>query len=202
MDTVATSRTGRPRGFDPDAALESAMRVFWSQGYEGASLADLTRAMGVSRTSMYAAFGNKEALFGRVLDRYTGGPAGYGERALEQSSAAEVAAAFLNGSVAATTNAGDPAGCMGVQGALATGDGARAARETLVAWREDGVARLRDRLARAVEDGDLPLDADPGLLARHLVTVANGVAVQAAGGTSRRDLQAVVDLTLRNWPPG
>jgi len=93
-----------PRGFDADEALDSAMRIFWERGYEGASLADLTGAMKINRTSMYAAFGNKEQLFQQVLQRYTEGPASYGARALQQATAREVATAFLNGSVRATTS--------------------------------------------------------------------------------------------------
>ena len=61
---------GRPRGFDEDAALEAAMRVFWEKSYEGATIGDLTEAMGINRSSIYAAFGDKEAVFRRVMERY------------------------------------------------------------------------------------------------------------------------------------
>ena len=81
MDTPTGTSLGRPRGFDVDEALERAMVVFWAQGYEGASLADLTNAMGINRTSMYAAFGNKEELFRAALRRYLDGPGGYAARA-------------------------------------------------------------------------------------------------------------------------
>src|ERR1044072_2719877 len=99
METGKRAPIGRPRGLDPDKALEHAMRVFWKQGYEGASLTDLTNAMGITRTSMYAAFGNKEELFRKALQRYTDGPASYALRAVQQPTAAQVAAAFLTGSV-------------------------------------------------------------------------------------------------------
>ncbi|MFJ1533675.1 TetR/AcrR family transcriptional regulator [Streptomyces mirabilis] len=177
------------------------MRVFWGQGYEGASLTDLTHAMGITRTSMYAAFGNKEDLFRKALDRYTEGPASYGARALQEPTARQVAAAFLDGSVRATTRPGCPAGCLGVQGALATGDPGSDARDALTAWRNAHTSLLRDRFRQAVDEGDLPSDADPELLARYLMTVANGIAVQAAGGTARDDLQQVADMALRSWPP-
>lgn len=74
MAVTRRAPIGRPRGFDADDALERALLVFWKQGYEGASLADLTTAMGITRTSMYAAFGNKEELFRKALERYTAGP--------------------------------------------------------------------------------------------------------------------------------
>lgn len=201
MDQGRKSSPGRPRAFDADDALERAMRVFWAQGYEGASLTDLTEAMGITRTSMYAAFGNKEELFRRALQRYTEGPASYALRAVQQPTAAQVAAAFLKGSVDATSNPDCPPGCLGVQGSLAAGTTAVEVRDLLIAWRQDGTALLRDRFQRAVDDGDLPEDVDPGLLARYLMTVANGIAVQAATGVSADDLQLVADAALRNWPP-
>jgi AcrR family transcriptional regulator len=192
---------GRPRAFDVDEALDRAMRTFWERGYEGASLTDLTEAMGITRTSMYAAFGNKEDLFRRALQRYTEGPASYALRAVQQPTAQQVAAAFLEGSVAATTNPDSPAGCLGVQGSLAAGGAAVEVRDLLAAWRQDGTALLRDRFQRAVDDGDLPAGVDAGLLARYVMTVANGIAVQAATGVGAEELQLVADAALRNWPP-
>jgi AcrR family transcriptional regulator len=197
METRQKAPIGRPRSFDTAEALEHAMRVFWGQGYEGASLTDLTHAMGITRTSMYAAIGNKEDLFRKALERYTEGPASYGARALEEPTARQVAAAFLNGSVRATTRPGR----LGVQGALAAGDPGSDARDALIAWRNEHTSLLRDRFRQAVDEGDLPPDADPELLARYLMTVANGIAVQAAGGTAHDDLQQVADMALRSWPP-
>jgi hypothetical protein len=103
--------------------------------------------------------------------------------------------------VRATTRPGYPTGCLGVQGSLAAGDPGRTARDALTAWRNDGCSRLHDRFQRAVDEGDLPPGTDPGLLARYVMTVANGIAVQAASGVSRDDLQKVADTALRNWPP-
>ncbi|QLH22056.1 TetR/AcrR family transcriptional regulator [Streptomyces sp. Rer75] len=201
METQGRAPIGRPRGFDADEALEQAMRVFWEQGYEGASLTDLTNAMGITRTSMYAAFGNKEDLFRKALDRYTEGPASYGARAVQEPTARQVATAFLNGSVRTTTRPGCPTGCLGVQGSLAAGTPGRTARDALIAWRNEAVSLLRGRFQQAVDEGDLSPGIDPELLARYLMTVANGIAVQAASGTPRDDLQQVADMALRNWPP-
>ncbi|MEV0274953.1 TetR/AcrR family transcriptional regulator [Streptomyces sp. NPDC050610] len=200
METREKGPVGRPRGFDADEALERAMRVFWEQGYEGASLTDLTSAMGITRTSMYAAFGNKEDLFRKALERYAEGPAAYGVRALEEPTARQVATALLHGSVQATTRPGCPTGCLGVQASLAAGSPGLNARDALIAWRNEHTARLRDRFQRAVDEGDLPPDTDPEQLARYLMTVANGIAVQAASGATRDELQQVADLALRSWP--
>jgi len=107
--------------------------------------------MGISRISMYVAFGNKEDLFRWALERYTEGPAEYGARALQERTARQVATAFLNGSVRASTRPDRPAGCLGVQGCLAAGATAPNPREALIAWRNGGASRLRERFQQAVD---------------------------------------------------
>lgn len=198
---MGTAQKGRPRAFEADAALEKAIVVFWEQGYDGASLADLTEAMGISRKSMYAAFGNKEELFHKVLLRYAAGPGGYTERSVHAPDARRVASDLLTGAALAATRPGMPTGCLGVRGALAVGDTGRVARDTLAAWRAHGQERLLERFRRAVEEGDLPDDADPELITRYLLTIANGMTVQAMGGATRDDLLRVADAALRHWPP-
>ena len=89
---------------------------------------------------------------------------------------------------------------MGVQGALASGDSGHGARDLLVAWRNNGCSRVRERFQRAVDDGELPPETDPGLLARYVTTLAFGIAVQAASGVGRDELQEMADAALRNWP--
>src|SRR5437763_10008756 len=92
-------RRGRPRAFDLDKALDRALQVFWRKGYEGASLPDLTQAMGINRPSLYAAFGSKEELFRRALDRYAEGPASYVREALNEPTTRAVAERLLGGAV-------------------------------------------------------------------------------------------------------
>ncbi|GAA2084403.1 TetR/AcrR family transcriptional regulator [Streptomyces albiaxialis] len=198
--TKKSGTVGRPRGFDAEQALEKAMLVFWEHGYEGASLSRLTGAMAISTTSMYAAFGSKEDLFRKALERYTEGPGGYVERALEEPTAREVAAALLAGSIRSATRPSCPRGCLGVQGALATSEPGREVRDLLAEWRNEGCRRVRDRFRRAVEEGDLPADADPDLLARYVTTMIFGIAVQAASGVAAPGLQAMADAALRDWP--
>lgn len=176
------------------------MLVFWEHGYEGASLATLTDAMGISTTSMYATFGNKEELFRKALERYTEGPGAYLARALEEPTALDAATAILTGTVRTTTRPAHPQGCLGVQGALAASDSGRGVRDLLAAWRNNGCASVRERFRRAVDEGDLPPGADPALLARYITTLAFGIAVQAASGIGRDELQEMADAALRNWP--
>ncbi|MEV5014393.1 TetR/AcrR family transcriptional regulator [Streptomyces sp. NPDC053780] len=200
METKQSCPVGRPRGFDTDQALERAMVVFWEHGYEGASLTCLTRAMGISTTSMYAAFGNKEELFRKVLERYSEGPSAYFTRALEEQTALDVATGVLTGTIRTTTRPSHPQGCLGVQGALTASDGGREVRDLLAAWRNDSHTSIRDRFRRAVDEGDLPPRTDPDVLARCLTTFAFGIAVQAASGVRRDELQEAANAFLRGWP--
>lgn len=176
------------------------MLVFWELGYEVASLTDLTDAMGITRTSMYAAFGNKAALFQAALKRYLDGPASYLTRSLDEPTAHEVAHAFLTGGVQAATRPGGPPGCLMVHGPPA-GDSGKPARDAMISCRQEALSRLRARFRKAVKDGDLPADTDPGLLARYIMTIASGISIQAASGVDRKELQRVADGALRHWPP-
>ncbi|NYF18156.1 AcrR family transcriptional regulator [Microbacterium sp. AK009] len=194
-------RRGRPRSFDSDAALEKALFVFWEHGYEGASLALLTEAMGISRKSMYAAYGNKEDLFLKVLELYEKGPGSYARESVAAPTAREVARAFLDGAVRAGTQPDLPSGCFGVRAALAVGVTGGTAQDILTAWRARTRSDLSDRFRRAIAEGDLPADADPDLIARYLTAIADGVSVEAAGGASANELQRVVDAALLHWPP-
>jgi AcrR family transcriptional regulator len=174
--------------------------VFWHKGYEGASLSDLTTAMGINRPSLYAAFGDKQALFRKALDRYNEGPACFVREALELPTARAVVHRLLYGGIDLVADPSGPKGCLMVQGALACGTEANSIRRELVSRRATGEADLRRRFERAKTDGDLPRDAKPADLARFVVTIMRGIAVQAAGGASRRELKRVADLALRAWP--
>lgn len=196
----AAGSTGRPRSFDPDKALDAAMQVFWRKGYEGASLSDLTGAMGINRPSLYAAFGDKEALFRKALERYAEGPAAYVRDALKQPTARAVTEQLLRGSADLLTDPHHPAGCLMVQSALACGEAADCIRQELVAQRLAGEAAVRRRFKRAKAEGDLPADSDPADLARYVVTISHGMAVQAASGASREALHRVVRTAMRAWP--
>jgi AcrR family transcriptional regulator len=194
------SPLGRPRAFDTEKALDSALRVFWEKGYEGTSLSDLTEAMGINRPSLYAAFGDKEALFRKVVNRYCEGPAAYVREALKEPTARAVVERLLRGAVDLLSDPNNPKGCLMVQGALSCGDRADAMRQELNSLRAAGDAEIRERLERAKSDGDLPPDIDAGNLARYFTTVFRGMGIQAAGGASRDELLGVVETALRAWP--
>jgi len=191
---------GRPRAFDPDAALEAALRVFWRKGYEGTALSDLTAAMGINRPSIYATFGNKEALFRKALDRYAERVTCYTGEALKEPTARAVAERLFVGTADLLSCPENPKGCLMVQGALACGKEADPIRKELISRRATGEAALRERFERAKDEGDLPAETNPRDLARYVMAVMHGMSVQSAGGASRADLQGVIDLSLRAWP--
>ena len=201
MKQKKTARAlGRPRSFETGKALDAAMKVFWCKGYEGASLSDLTKAMGINRPSLYAAFGDKESLFRKVLDRYDKGPAAYVREALNQPTARAVVERLMEGAAELGTASSNPRGCLFVQSALACGDKAEGIRNDLILRRDAGEKAVRLRLKRAQAEGDLAHDADPADLARYVVTVVQGIAVQAASGAARPELRRVVQTALRCWP--
>jgi AcrR family transcriptional regulator len=198
MKSEPPARLGRPRAFDPDAALDRAMHVFWAKGYEGASLSNLTGAMRINRPSLYAAFGNKEQLFRKVLDRYMDGPVAFFRKALAAPKARDVVEQIFLGTARMAKDSRIPAGCLLVQGALACGSAS--ARKEVAARRAAAEVALRRRLQRAKRGGDLPKNADPAELARYVMTIVRGMAVQAAGGASCTQLRRVAQIALRAWP--
>jgi len=197
---TAAAQPGRPRAFDPDAALERAMHVFWAKGYEGASLSNLTRVMRINRPSLYAAFGNKEKLFRKVLDRYMDGPLAYFGKALAAPKARDVVEQIFFGAAKMAGDPRFPSGCLMVQGALAVGNAARSVQKEAVGRRAASEVALRRRLQRAKREGDLPKNSDPAELARYVMTVLQGMAVQGANGAGRDQLRRVAQIALRAWP--
>jgi AcrR family transcriptional regulator len=193
-------RSGRPREFDTDRALDRALKVFWRRGYEGASLPELTKAMRISRPSLYAAFGNKEALFRQAIDRYVDGPGAAVRDALSEPTARAVVERVFRAGVEMLADSRNPRGCFLVQGALACGDTADCLRREMAKRRDEFVIALRERFERAIAEGDLTSDADPGDLARFVATVLHGMSVQASTGARRHELERVTQIALRAWP--
>lgn len=191
---------GRPREFDPEQALSAALQVFWRRGYEGASLAELTEAMGITKPSLYACFGNKEALFRKALDLYERDKLCYIKSALEEPTAKGVAERLLRGSLAIQTGVNDPQGCLGVISTVGATTHAECIRDEVIARRASSDRALVERFERARDEGDLPAGVEPQALACYLSTVTQGMAVQAGAGVPRDLLERLVDTTLAMWP--
>ena len=198
--TACHAAKGRPREFDADSALAAALRVFWSKGYEGASLTDLTEAMGITRPSLYAAFGNKEALFRKALDLYEREKLDYIGEALKQPTARAVAEHLLHNALEMQMSSCDPKGCMGVINSVACGADAESIRAEVIQRGVVAKRALVARFERAKAEGDLPADTDPVGLTSFLVAIMQGLAVQAGAGASCQDLKALIDTSLAMWP--
>jgi AcrR family transcriptional regulator len=193
---ATNGRTGRPRGFDAGKALDAAMRVFWEKSYEGATMADLTKAMGINRSSMYAAFGDKQALFDLVMKRYREGPMTYVRKALEQPTIHGVVTGLLRGTVEFLATPRNPKGCLSIQGALACGSDAEPVKRSMVEWRRSGEAAIKRRLQHAQSDGQLDGKMNPADFARYLSSLMAGLGVQAANGATKFEMTRIVDMAL------
>lgn len=201
MEMAVCSRSkGRPREFDAGEALAAALRVFWSKGYDGASLTDLTEAMGITRPSLYAAFGNKEALFRKALDLYEHEKLAYMRSAIEAPTAKGVAERLLRGAIESQCSDCEPKGCLGVISSVACVAEADAIRADVLARRKSSQRALIARFDRAKRDGDLPADADSAGLASYLFAVTQGLLVQAGSGAPRAELESILDASLAMWP--
>ncbi|WP_327657328.1 TetR/AcrR family transcriptional regulator [Streptomyces sp. NBC_00483] len=192
---------GRPRGFDRDRALEQALRVFWEHGYQGASMAALTSAMGIKSPSLYAAYGSKEELFREALALYAATEGSYTRCALdEQPTARASVEAALRDNAAAYTDPATPRGCLVILAApLATPDSADVA-DTLARLRTQTREAIQGRIERGIADGDLPVGTDAARLAAFYATVLNGLSFQARDGASLTALNTVIDQAMHCWP--
>jgi AcrR family transcriptional regulator len=188
---------GRPRAFDADAALDEAMEVFWRHGYEGATIAQLTDAMGINPPSLYAAFGSKEGLLKAALDRYSTKRAAFMEDILSAPTAREAAERMLMGIADTQTDPANPPGCLLVQGGLACGTGSENVPFELAARRAQTEQQLRERFVKAKAEGDLKPTADPAALARYLSAVTVGMGVMASSGADREALRQVAAVSLK-----
>jgi AcrR family transcriptional regulator len=191
---------GRPRTFDVDLAVGRALPIFLANGYEGASFAQLIAAIGINPPSFYAAFGSKEGLFRRAMDLYAARAATSIAAALSQRSAYQVIAHLLRATADSHTDPAKPPGCLFVQGALSCSEAASDIRDELAKHRSAFEAQLRRRFAQAQAAKDLSDGVDPRDLALLVSTICQGMAVQAAGGATRRTLRRLVDVTLKTLP--
>lgn len=191
---------GRPREFDIDEALDKALDVFRQKGFEGASLPDLTKAMGINRPSLYAAFGNKEQLFRKALDRYYESNLKCLQEALAAPTAYEAVEKVLMGIAEGSACTKSPKGCLLVQGALACGDETQHIKQELASRRMHKEFLFRQRFERAIAEGDLPAGTSATDLAGYIATVVQGMAVQSSAGTSREALLGIARTALQAIP--
>ncbi len=195
-----SEKMGRPRAFEAETALDSAMKVFWEKGYEGTSLDDLTEAMGINRSSLYSSFGDKQTLFQKVIERYKSGPMAFLSEALAQPTARQSIESLLRSIVDFLADPSHPKGCLTLQGGMACGTGAEEIKQTMIDWRKGVTQPILRRLQQAQSDGDLGRDVNVKDLARYIVVVMNGLGVQSVNGATRSEMNRTVNLALRALP--
>ncbi|WP_077145955.1 TetR/AcrR family transcriptional regulator [Sphingopyxis sp. KK2] len=200
ISAPASGQKGRPREFCVDQALAEALHVFWAKGYDGASMTDLTEAMGITKPSLYAAFGNKEALFHKALDLYEQEKLEYGRAALEQPTARKVAEYYLHGAIDVHGGTSDPKGCMGLISSLACSPEAESIKADVVRRRASSQRLLVERFERAKAEGDIPAHVDAEGLTSVLYALLQGITVQAGAGATRAELERLVDTSMTLWP--
>jgi len=176
---------GRPREFELTDAIDTATDLFWKNGYDGTSLSDLTKAIGISTPSFYFAFGSKEGLFRKVIERYFAEQTGIAEAALRQSTPRAVAKHFLNSYADLLTDPRHAPGCLAMNSALPCAEG-DPLRQWLADLRDQMRKRLRDRFEEAPGGEGLPAGMDTDSLARLVLMIAWGMAVEAQSGAILR----------------
>lgn len=196
MEAVAIR--GRPREFDVEEALAAALRVFWQKGYDGASLTDLTEAMGITRPSLYAAFGNKERLFKRALDLYESEKLAYVRSALEAQTGRGVAQRLLEGTIENSTS--ECPGCLRVIASVSCSSTDSPIRDDVHERAQSSRRALVERMQRAIEQGDFTIPVEAEAMTRYLMALLQGLSVQAGAGASREELRQAAEAALAIWP--
>ena len=195
---TGNGKTGRPINFDKDAALEAAMLLFWERGFEGTSMADLTQAMGLNPSSIYAAFGDKQSLFSHAVKRYIETRAQYAEDALAEPTLPEVVRALFDNTVAFIAGSGHPPTCMTLAGAMGCSVDAAPARDLMTEVRRQNEVAIRERLLKARKSGELSKDINVDDYTRYLSSILAGLSIQAANGSTKAELKRTAQMALRH----
>jgi AcrR family transcriptional regulator len=194
------ARTGRPRAFDRDAALHTAMLVFWERGYATTSTNDLSAAMGIRPPSLYAAFKNKENLFREAIGLYERTESESSRRAMDAApTAREAVAALLHASADSFTAEDRPRGCMIVLAATNCTEDHESVRDFALRCRARTKDVIKARLDTGKAAGELDVDVDTDRVAAFYTTFLNGMSVQARDGADRAGLHALVDMAMAAW---
>jgi len=191
---------GRPRAFDEEQALDAALAVFWRNGYQGASLAELTHAMDISKPSLYAAFGNKEQLYLSALERYREQQLiKHAERLAAEPDLKSAMRAFLRSVATMLTAPELPGGCMVVTSAVACDTAALPQRVVAAIGttvNQSAFGPLKDRLQKELQRRNLPVGTPVEQLADFFMTIMTGMAVMAKVGATQERLFDTIEHAL------
>lgn len=193
-----SAKLGRPPAFDKDAALDIAMRIFWERGFEGTSMSDLSQAMGIHPSSIYAAFGDKQALFALAAKRYVDAPAQYMVKALEQPTLRGFILAAFDNTVEFLGSKEHPSSCFTLTGAISCGVDTEPAKILMREMRLENEAAIKSRLLKARKAGEFPKAENVDDYTRYLSSLLSGLAIQAANGSTRAELKRTAEVALRH----
>jgi TetR/AcrR family transcriptional regulator, copper-responsive repressor len=201
MNQKTPRARGRPRGFDSDAALDVAMRLFWTRGYEATSINELATAMAINPPSLYAAFGDKKRLFTEAIARYRSGPGSFVVAAMEGTSTARAAIErVLEKAAEVYSDPSCPAGCMVIHSATNCAAADADIVADLAAMRAATQRMFADRISLGIAAGDVPADADAVGLGSFYAAVLQGMSAQSRDGATAAHLKAIAATAMRAWP--
>ena len=195
---TAPKPRGRPRSFDRKAALDAAMQVFWEKGYEGATISDLTAAMGVNPPSLYAAFGDKDDLFLATVQQYADSHAG--QMCPEHKTAREAVESYLRFKAEVLSGAGHPRGCMLMVAFFTAANASPKLHRFLAQKKAESREHLKERIKQGIREGDVPAGTDAEELADFYMVVVAGLSQQARDGASPRSMIATVERAMAAFP--
>lgn len=193
---------GRPRTFDRDAALDKALTLFWTHGYEGTSLSDLVAATGAKAPTLYAEFVNKEGLFRAAMERYIERFSAWRNAALqdENKSVAEAIEGWFRATAACFTDCDTPSGCFFICTSTALSSSSSEIAHMLRQQHDAQQQTLLDFLAARQQRGEIPAQVDILSLARYLACMVQGMSVRAREGAPQGDLDNIIDTLMAMWP--
>lgn len=194
-------RTGRPRSFDRDAALDAAIAVFWEHGYDVTSISLLSKALGIGGPSIYAAFGDKESLFLEALEKYLDTYAAFLRTALaEEVHAYAAVRRLLREAAASYTRPDRPQGCLLASATTNSAPQSAHIATRLRDLRAAGLTALEEKFAGAIRSGELPPTTDAHATAVFFAAVLQGMSAQARDGATRAEVEQIAEAALRAWP--
>lgn len=188
---------GRPKKFDFEEASERALELFWTQGFEGTSLSNLSEALSMNRPSIYASFGNKDALFKLTLKRYLSNQLQFVDTAIAKPTLNEVVDLLFKSEIELLTKHETPRGCLLVQAAAACSKESESIKELLSSQRKAIEAKLRKRIQLAQLKKDFPMKQSPSVVAKSMMAIYEGISIQAASGSAKTELLNVAELSKK-----
>ncbi|MBY5788841.1 TetR/AcrR family transcriptional regulator [Rhizobium leguminosarum] len=196
VENSTARRRGRPPAFDRETVLSAARETFWAHGYEGASIADLTAAMGITPQSLYAAFNSKADLYRAALEQYRGLGSDTFSALGEPIDTVSAFERILRGSAAIFSAPEHPKGCMISTAVLNCASENEVIADHVAAMRRRSLDAFAARIERGIREGDMKPETNPRALARFLGAIIQGMSVQARDGASLEELLDIAVLAI------